>query len=144
MGRYKYMITKLQNKKDIKKFIEDEKKKEKECINLGIEYIPYDKPIPENLNYKWSSKNSYYTSEWNKINFEERKNIIEIFERIAKEKEDEILKRKKQQEANQLKYKRKNQLKNAFNSYLYKNFYQLKVINKKDIKINICFKKIIE
>merc|ERR1712167_42286 len=111
MGRYKYMITKLQNKKDIKKFIEDEKKKEKECINLGIENIPYDKPIPENLNYKWSSKNSYYTSErnkkmredkekielnleWNKINFEERKNIIEIFERIAKEKEDEKKKEK--------------------------------------------------
>ena len=38
----------------------------------------------------------------------------------------------------------KNQLKNAFNSYLYKNFYKLKVINKKEIKRNIFFKKIIE
>ena len=160
-SRYKDMKLKIKNKKEIKIFIEDEEKKEKECNILGIDYIPYNKPIPEDLNYLWISKNSNYSSErnkkmredkeklelnkeWNKINYEERKKIIEIFERIAKEKEDEILKRKKQQEANQLKYKMKNQLKNAFNSYLYKNFYKLKVINKKEIKRNICFKKILE
>lgn len=160
-SRYINMKRKLNYKKKIKQFIDDEIKKEENCNKIGIKYIPYEKPIPKDLNYNWTSKNSSYISErnkkmergkkkielnkeWNKINYEERKKIIKIFKRIAKEKEDEILKIKKQQEANQLKYKMKNQLKNAFNSYLYKNFYKLKVINKKEIKRNICFKKIIE
>merc|ERR1711871_1663791 len=96
-SRYKDMKLKIQNKQKIKEFIEDEDKKEKECNILGIDYIPYNKPIPEDLNYSWMSKNSNYSSErnkkmredkkklelnkeWNKINYEERKKIIEIFE----------------------------------------------------------------
>ena len=82
--------------------------------------------------------------EWNKINYEERKKIIEIFERIAKEKEDEVIKRNKKIEENKLRYKMEKILKYAFNSYLNKNFNNIKVYEKKLLEEIVNFEKIID
>ena len=111
-SRYKNMIIKINNKKKIKEFLEEEKIKEKECETIGINYIPYEKPIPDDLNYNWTSKNSFYSSErnikmredkkyieikkeWNKLTFDERKNLTILFEKIKKEKEEKKRKEEK-------------------------------------------------
>jgi hypothetical protein len=167
-SRYKDMKLKLHNKKKIKQFIDDEIKREEDCNKIGITYIPYKKPIPDNPNYNWTSNNSSYFSErnkrmredkenlelkkeWNKINYEERKKIVEIFERIAKEKEEEHkkkeeerLKKKEEYEKEQFKKYMATILTKAVKSYLYKKYNDINVYNKKLLKEIICFKEIIE